>query len=263
MNEVNKHIHETTTSETRRTTTVMEEEEEDNEDEQTFTMMDMSSNGIKDGVEKKKKMMNKKENREKEGQTEKKKEEENREKEEGQTKKKKEEENRKKEENQTEKNKKTKKSDINNHQQSTCRQVIAGGVFGCVEFVLGSARLDTALAITYCTVMVLPRTEVWNIVAAAPDLAPDVQHLLANQLDKETPDEAETKGAFDGVKLKTQNNFLKKFRLRNKKKEEMIDGEYEALQMTEKGNTKVGGILFSAISSQTLVNDEKEKVEKI
>ena len=253
MNEVNKHIHETipsetTTSETRRTTTVMEEEEEEEEDEQAFTMMDMSSNGIKDGVEKKKKMMNKKENRKKE---------------EGQTKKKKEEENRKKEENQTEKNKKTKKSDINNHQQSTCRQVIAGGVFGCVEFVLGSARLDTALAITYCTVMVLPRTEVWNIVAAAPDLAPDVQHLLANQLDKETPDEAETKGAFDGVKLKTQNNFLKKFRLRNKKKEEMIDGEYEALQMTEKGNTKVGGILFSAISSQTLVNDEKEKVEKI
>ena len=253
MNEVNKHIHETipseTTSETRRTTTVMEEEEEE-EEEQAFTMMDMSSNGIKDGVEKKKKMM--------------KKEEENREKEEGQTEKKKEEENRKKEEeNQTEKNKKTKKSDINTHQQSTCRQVIAGGVFGCVEFVLGSARLDTALAITYCTVMVLPRTEVWNIVAAAPDLAPDVQHLLANQLDKETPDEAETKGAFDGVKLKTQNNFLKKFRLRNKKKEEMIDGEYEALQMTEKGNTKVGGILFSAISSQTLVNDEKEKVEKI
>ena len=244
MNEVNKHIHETTTSETRRTTTVMEEEEEE---EQTFTMMDMSSNGIKDGVEKKKKMMNKKENREEEGQTEKKKEEENR----------------KKEKDQTKKNKTTKKSDINTHQQSTCRQVIAGGVFGCVEFVLGSARLDTALAITYCTVMVLPRTEVWNIVAAAPDLAPDVQHLLANQLDKETPEEAETKGAFDGVKLKTQNNFLKKFRLRNKKKEEMIDGEYEALQMTEKGNTKVGGILFSAISSQTLVNDEKEKVEKI
>ena len=73
-------------------------------------------------------------------------------------------------------------------------------------------------------------------------------------------EEAETKGAFDGVKLKTQNNFLKKFRLRSKKKEEMIDGEIEALKMTEKGNTKVGGILLSAISSKTLV-DENEKNE--
>ena len=65
---------------------------------------------------------------------------------------------------------------------------------------------------------------------------------------------------FSPSKLKTQNNFLKKFRLRSKKKEEMIDGEIEALKMTEKGNTKVGGILLSAISSKTLV-DENEKNE--
>jgi hypothetical protein len=141
-----------------------------------------------------------------------------------------------------------KESNDEGEKRSTCRKVFSGGVFGCVEFVLGSARQDTALATTYCTVMVLPRTEVWNIVAAAPDLAPDVQHLLANQLDKETPEET-PKGVFDGVKLKTQNNFLKKFR-KKKKKEEMIEGEAEALKMTEQGNTRVSSFLFSAISKQ-------------
>ena len=80
--------------------------------------------------------------------------------------------------------------------------------------------------------MVLPRTSVWAIVAGAPDLATDVQHLLAGQLDKEIPPEEGTgmaKGVFEGVKLKTQNNFLKKFRLKNKSKKDMVEGEIESL----------------------------------
>lgn len=107
-----------------------------------------------------------------------------------------------------------------------------GQVFGCVEYILGSSRNDTALAMEYVTVMVLPRTSVWGIVAGAPDLANDVQHLLAYQLDKEIPKEKSTgkaKGVFEGVQLKTQNNFLKKFRLKTKSKKDMVEGEVEAL----------------------------------
>ena len=112
------------------------------------------------------------------------------------------------------------------------RDIEVGQVFGCVEYVLGSSRNDTALAIDYVTLMVLPRTSVWAIVAGAPDLANDVQHLLAGQLDKEIPSEEGTgmaKGVFEGVKLKTQNNFLKKFRLKNKSKKDMVEGEMESL----------------------------------
>ena len=111
--------------------------------------------------------------------------------------------------------------------------ISVGQVFGSVEFVLGSARQDTALALEYCTLMVLPRTSIWSIVAGAPDLASDVQHLLASQLDKETPKKkkgngGDDAGVFNGVKLKTQNNFLRKFR-KKKKKEHFVEGEEEAL----------------------------------
>ena len=134
------------------------------------------------------------------------------------------------------KNKKEKqkeKEENKTNPKFTYRDISMGNVFGCVEFVLGSARQDTALATQYCTLMVLPRTSVWSIVAGAPDLGSDVQHLLAHQLSTEVPKKRKGEpaaGVFDGIKLKTQNNFLKKFRLKTKKQEHMVEGEMEALE---------------------------------
>ena len=65
------------------------------------------------------------------------------------------------------------------------RDLKKGDVFGFMDFVLGSNRQETAFALEYASVMVLPRTSVWMIVAGAPDLAKDVQHLLAKHLDQE------------------------------------------------------------------------------
>ena len=129
-----------------------------------------------------------------------------------------------------------------------------GQVFGSCEYVLGSARNDTALAMDYVTLMVLPRTAVWAIVAGAPDLASDVQHLLACQLDKEVPLSEQPTSVFEGIKQKTQNNFLKKFRLKKKNKKDMVVGEAAALG----SDHKLAGLMVKSASIASMKVDPTE-----
>ena len=86
------------------------------------------------------------------------------------------------------------------------RDVSSGSVFGFVDFVLGSIRHETAFAKEYTALMVLPRTSIWNIVAGAPDLATEVQHLLAKHLDAEDKFRGAASAAHTGSNATTTKN---------------------------------------------------------
>lgn len=115
------------------------------------------------------------------------------------------------------------------------RNVSAGQVFGFVDFVLGSSRHETAFAKEYTTIMVLQRTTIWSIVAGAPDLAKEVQHLLAKHLDIE---DRHRGGWWRGGERRDHDTKGKVGAVGGREKLGQVDGEDE---VEEKGKGKGRG----------------------
>ena len=90
------------------------------------------------------------------------------------------------------------------------RKIENGTIFGSLEFVTGTTRRNTVYARGYCTIFSFERSQVWKIVALHPDLAQEIQGMIARQLDKEIGGRRGGEG-LSGLSKKSEKTVIAKF----------------------------------------------------